>query len=196
MMKIHLTLFRLALFLFLSSATVPSLAQVPGSVVLGGAVKGVKKSNEIANKLSQQTLNDVVRDLARMYVNPSVPPPNMVDSVLARISKYNLPKSFALPKNVELPDIFNVCVYLDCLVIRDDDLWDKKVSMLCSRLIKRYPNTNEDEWREFLNNGRFQGNRSLQLAPELRKYWLDHLIGQGEERFGEEDGLYWYRLEE
>ena len=195
-MKIHLTLFRRALYVLLLSASALASAQVPGSVVLGGAVKGVKQSNEIANKLSKQTLNDVVRDLARMSVNPSVTPPNKVDSVLARIGNYNLPKSFAPPKNVKMPDIFNVCVYLDCLVIQDNALWDKKVSKLCSRLIKRYPNTNEDEWKEFLDNGRFQGNRSLQLAPELRKYWLDHLIGQGEERFGEEDGLYWYRLEE
>ena len=196
MMKIHLTLFRRALYVLLLSASVLASAQVPGGVIGVGAAKGVKQSNEIAKKLSQQTLNDVVRDLARISVNPSVAPPNMVDSVLARIGKLNLPKSFTLPKNVKMPDIFNVCVYLDCLVIQDNALWDKKVSKLCSRLIKRYPNTNEDEWKEFLDNGRFQGNRSLQLAPELRKYWLDHLIGQGEERFGEEDGLYWYRLEE
>lgn len=181
----------IALVLLLLSAPALSQAQIPGGITLGGIAKGVKQSIKVTNEFSQQALKDALRDIARLSVNPFATPPNRVDSVLAR-----MPKSFELPKNAKLPDIFKVCVFLDCLVIRDDVLWDRKVSMLCSRLVERYPKTNEDEWREYLDNGRFQGNRSLQLAPELRKYWLDYLIGKGDERFGEEDGLYWYRLEE
>ena len=188
---------RIAVLLFMFSAPALSRAQIPGGAILGGVVKGVKQSNEVSKKVSQQLLKDLLQSgVARIPINPSVEPPFKVDTVLTILDRMKLVKLSDLPRNLKLPDTFNVSVYLDCLVIQDDALWDNKVSMLCSRLVARYPKTNEEQWREYLDTGRLQGNRRLQLAPELRKYWLDYLVGEGEEQFGEEDGLYWYRLEE
>lgn len=189
-------IFHNALFLLLLGAPALTQAQNLGSAMLYGVVKGARQSQEVTNQISRQMMLKISRDLARTNSNPSATPPFKLDSVLVGLGGKQLPKLVELPKDWKLPDIFNVCVYVDCLVIQDDALWDKKASLLCSRLATRYPKTSEEQWREYLDNGRSQGNRRLELVPELRKYWLDYLVGEGEVLFGEEDGLFWYRLEE
>lgn len=164
---------RLVLFLLCLGATTPAGAQI---------------RNQTLKKATEKALRESLRP-----IKIENKPPFSVDSVLA--GPLVLPEVPDLSKSGKPLDVSRGRVFLDCLAVEDDALWEEEASILSSRLEKVYPKRTKEEWRELLDSGRSQKDSSLRLFTNAPKFFLDVLVGK-EEQDRKVDGLSWTRPEE
>ena len=177
--------YRITLALFLLSLSVVAGAQ--GAGVLRGVVEGTKASQKAVEQSTKNALK-------KAGISPSRP----IVANVPGVQNILVTKTDTLPIKKAGQEDANgfLGVYLDCLAIEDDALWNDKAPLLCRRLSVLDKSKSEKQWREYVDSGRFRKIRFLILLRKLDMRSLEYLVGPEEEYFGREEGLLAFRLDE
>lgn len=80
-------------------------------------------------------------------------------------------------------------VYLDCVAIEDNALWEKKASALSKRLAEMDPSRSRKEWKDALSRARTKNMKFFLLQKDIPLAEAFSLCGSGKERLRKDDGL-------
>ena len=87
------------------------------------------------------------------------------------------------------PEPRTFSVYMDCVAIEDNALWEKKSSALSKRLAEMDPTRSRKEWKAALSEARTKNKKFFRLLYDLPLADAFSLSGSGKERLRGKDGL-------